>query len=89
LAWLGALVSAATVLAVVIIVLGIVFVLTNANPGNEIVHGIRQAAAWLTTPFANMFTARDGTSRLAWNWGVAAAVYLVAGTLLARVLRRL
>jgi hypothetical protein len=91
---LGARVAVARVITAVasivatIIVLAIVLHLLNANPSNGIVDAIHQAGSWLTTPFHNLFSPKNGDLKMALNWGIAAAVYLVVARLIARVIVR-
>lgn len=76
-------------LVAVLIVLGIVLVLAGANPDNEIVRGIHKSASWLTSPFHNLIaTHRSHNANVGVNWGLAAAVYLIGGRLIARLLAR-
>jgi hypothetical protein len=84
----AALVSVATGLVVLVIVIGIGFVVLKANPHNSVVHAIRDVGSWLTQPFHHMFTPRGHSQRIAVNWGLAAVVYLIGGNVIARLLRR-
>lgn len=78
----------ATVLAT-IIALGILFVVLDANPSNTIVSHIHDWARSLAGPFDGMFDMKNPKTELAVNWGLAAVVYLVVGSLIASLLRRL
>ena len=71
-----------------ILVAGILLVVLEANRDNAIVEAVLDAARFLSGPFDNMFEPDDRKVRVAANWGVAAAVYLVVGAVLARLLRR-
>jgi hypothetical protein len=71
-----------------IIVVAIVLHLLNANPSNGIVDAIHQAGSWLTTPFHNLFSPKNGDLRMALNWGIAAVVYLVVARIIARLVAR-
>jgi hypothetical protein len=71
-----------------ILMVGIVLVLLKANESNVLVGAIRDAAAWLAGPFDQMFTFDRKRTETAVNWGVAAAVWLVLGRLLARLIAR-
>src|SRR3954452_15757974 len=77
-----------TVAAVVvgIIVISIVLVLLSANPSNDIVSWLRDAAAWLAGPFAGIFHFDSEKATLAVNWGIAAIVYAVVAALISRLL---
>ena len=81
-------VSAITSIVVLILIAGIVLVLLKANQSNDLVGAIRDAAAWLAGPFDGMFTLDRQRTETAVNWGVAAAVWFLAGQLLARLIRR-
>ena len=86
LAQVGSLIQTVSIIVAVIIGIGIVFVLIDANPRNEIVSTFRDVAAWLATPFADLLTVRNPETRLIANWAVAAGVYLVVGTFIGRAL---
>jgi hypothetical protein len=78
----------ATLLAA-IIALGILFVVLDANAGNTIVSHVHDWAKSLAGPFDGMFNLHNPKTELAVNWGLAAVVYLVVGSLIASLLRRL
>ena len=69
-----------------ILLVGIALVLLKANASNDIVAAIRDAASWLAGPFEGMFSFDKQRTEIAVNWGVAAAVWFVAGRLLARII---
>jgi hypothetical protein len=69
-----------------IIVAGIVLVLLKANPINTIVSDVHDAARWFAGPFDGIFSFHSARAALAFNWGLAAAVYLIVGGLIARLL---
>jgi hypothetical protein len=77
----------ASVLAL-LIVLGILLVVFEANRSNEIVQWVLDAARWLAGPFDGMFKPDNPKTAIAVNWGIAAAVYYVIGALIARLLSR-
>ena len=83
---LARVVGAVTAIVTLILVAGIVLVLLKANQSNDIVNWVRDAASWLSGPFEGMFTFDKRRTELAVNWGVAAAVWFVAGRLLARLI---
>jgi hypothetical protein len=85
---LGRLISLVTSLVVAIIVIGIALVLLEANPRNDLVEAVLDAARWLTDPFAGIFKPGSLKSRIAVNWGLAALVYGLVGGLLGRLLLR-
>jgi hypothetical protein len=66
-----------------IIVAGILLVVLEANPANDIVNAVHDAAQWLVGPFDDMFTLDDEKAEVAVNWGIAALVYLIAGMVVA------
>jgi hypothetical protein len=81
-------VTAVASIAAAIIVAAIVLHLLSANPSNGIVDAIHQAGNWLTTPFHNLFSPKNGDVKMALNWGIAAAVYLIVARLIARLIVR-
>jgi hypothetical protein len=72
-----------------IIVAGIVLRLLDANMGNVIVRDIHDAASFLVGPFKNVFAPKNPKASIAANWGLAAIVYLLVGSLIAGLLVRL
>jgi hypothetical protein len=76
-----------TTALVVVIVLGILFVLLNANQANMIVDFVLDIGRWLTRPFANLLRTDTATQSILVNWGIAAVVYLFIGSALARLTR--
>jgi hypothetical protein len=81
-------VSLITSIVVGLIVVGIVLVLLEANRDNAIVDALRDAAAWLAGPFDNVFKLDGRKENVAVNYGLAALIYGLIGSLLARLLRR-
>jgi membrane-bound ClpP family serine protease len=88
LALLARLVDLITAAVVLLIVLGIVLVVLKANPANQIVTWVHDAASFLAGPFDNLFKLRNPRTETAVNWGIAAVVYLIVGRFIARLLRR-
>jgi hypothetical protein len=72
-----------------VIVAGIVLVLLDANLGNVIVRDIHDAASFLAGPFKNVFNPKSHKVNIAVNWGLAAIVYLLVGSLIAGLLVRM
>ena len=70
------------------IVLGIVLVLLEANRSNGLVELILDVARFLAGPFKDMFDLDDRKVEVAVNWGIAAAVYLIVASVIAKLLRR-
>jgi preprotein translocase subunit SecG len=77
----------ATVVALVLI-LGIILVLLQANKSNDIVHAVRDAAAFLAGPFDGLFKLDSSKAEKAVNWGIAAVVWYAVGRVIARLLIR-
>ena len=73
---------------VLIIVAGILLALLKANPGNGVVSEVHGWGRWLVGPFDGMFSFRRARVAVAVNWGIAAVIYLLAGGLIAQVIRR-
>jgi len=71
-----------------ILVLGIVLVLLKANPSNDIVQAVRDAARFLAGPFDGLFTFDNNRIEKAVNWGIAAVVWYAVAHLIARLLLR-
>ena len=71
-----------------IIAVGVLLVVLEANPENAIVEAIHDAARWLVGPFEDFFTLDDAKLQVAVNWGLALVVYVVVGRTLATLLRR-
>jgi hypothetical protein len=77
-----------TGLVVLVIVVGVVLHLLDANAGNGIVSAVYDVAGWLASPFDNVFKLDDAKGTIAANWGLAALVYAIVGTLIASLLMR-
>ncbi len=90
----GALDVVATVIATIfriaalLIVLGILFVVLEANTGNSIVSFVLDVADFLVGPFDGLFTPKDPKLEVVINYGIAAVIYVVVGSLIARLIRR-
>jgi hypothetical protein len=74
---------------VVIIVAGILLVVLKANLTNGVVSEIHDWARTLVGPFNGMFSFHSANVAIAVNWGIAAAVYLFVGGLIARLIGRI
>jgi hypothetical protein len=83
---LARIVKLITALVVGVIVVGIVLHLLGANGGNVIVSTVYDVAGWLVTPFKSIFSLHGEKARVAANWGLAAVVYGIVGSLIARLL---
>ncbi|NUP51686.1 MAG: hypothetical protein HOW97_30875 [Catenulispora sp.] len=82
----GDLVFVAAVIIAIILVLHIIFVLLDANGGNDIVRTDSDWAGWLATWFENLFTPNNPKLNVFLNYGLATLVYLAIGGVLRRVL---
>ena len=82
-----AVILAASAVALVLL-LGIVLVVLEANRSNDIVQVVRDAAAFLAGPFDGLFTLDSNKAEKAVNWGIAAVVWYAIGRLIARLLLR-
>lgn len=71
-----------------VLILGIVLVVLEANRSNDIVQVVRDAAGVLAGPFDNLFKLDSNKAERAVNWGIAAVVWLALGRLVARMLLR-
>lgn len=83
---LAAVLRVAAGLTALLVAIGIVFVVFQANAGNAIVSGITRAAHFVVGPFDHMFLPKERKARVVVNWGIAAGVYLLGGYLLARAI---
>jgi hypothetical protein len=73
---------------VLIIAVAIVLRVTGANPANVVVRDFHDVANTLVGPFKNVFSIKNPKESIAVNWGIAAVVYLIAGTLVAGAIAR-
>jgi hypothetical protein len=71
-----------------IIVAAILLKVLGANASNSLVEGVTDLARTLVGPFKDLFTIDNAKVAIAVNWGLAALLYLVVGSLIAKVLRR-
>jgi hypothetical protein len=83
---LARLVRIAAALVFALIVLAIILFDAKANSGNGIVKAIHDAANVLTSPFHGLFSIHGPRKELSVNWGIAAIVYLIAGTIAAAII---
>ncbi|MEV5434508.1 hypothetical protein AB0K80_00510 [Streptomyces sp. NPDC052682] len=86
--------SAGTVIAViadvmaVILGLWILMYLLEANPGNELVQFVRDAANVLAAWSRDLFTFDADWARVVFGYGLAAVVYLLVGHAIANRMQR-
>ena len=83
---LARMVKLAATLVAGVIVLGIVLHVLGANASNAVVKLVYDVDRPLVSPFDTLFNLRNAKVQIAVNWGIAAAVYALAGGLLARLL---
>jgi drug/metabolite transporter (DMT)-like permease len=74
---------------VAVIVAGILLVVLGANSHNDIVSTIHDWGSTLVGPFKDLFSIKNHKTSIAVNWGIAAVVYLIAGSILARFIARM
>jgi hypothetical protein len=85
---LARVIDIAVAVVAVIIAVGVLLVVLEANRSNDIVDLIHDTAAWLVGPFKDFFTLDDPKLEVAVNWGLALAVYVIVGRLVTGLLRR-
>ena len=85
---LARLVRVVTALVVLVIVLGILFRVLDANTSNAIVGAVNDVASWLVTPFKGIFSLDEPKTQVVVNWGLAALIYGIVGALIASLLAR-
>ena len=73
-----------------VIVIGIVLVVLDANEDSALVEAWLDVCRFLTDPFRGIFDLEPGKEheQIAINWGIAAIVYVVVASVLARLLGR-
>jgi hypothetical protein len=77
-----------TSIIALVLILGIVLTLLEANRSNDIVQAVRDAAGVLAGPFDDLFRLDSNKAEKAVNWGIAAVIWLALGRLVARLLLR-
>jgi ribose/xylose/arabinose/galactoside ABC-type transport system permease subunit len=82
---LARIISLIASLVALVLIAGIVLVLLKANPSNDIVKAVEDAARWLAGPFDGMFSFSKHRTEVAVNWGIAAVVWFVVGRVIARI----
>jgi hypothetical protein len=71
-----------------VLVVGIVLVLLEANRSNDLVQAVRDAASFLAGPFDGLLTLDSNKAEKAVNWGIAAVVWYALARVIARLLLR-
>ena len=82
------LVSLATGIVAAIIVLTILFKVLDANRDNSVVSEFFDISKKLVGPLSDVFDVKTRKAEVAVNYGLAAAVWVFAGQVVARALRR-
>ncbi|KAB2363310.1 hypothetical protein F9B16_43210 [Actinomadura montaniterrae] len=77
-----------TTIVVLILAVHILFVVFEANTGNDIVHWFGARADELAWQFKDVFQPDNAKVDVAVNYGLAALVYLVVGRIIVSVVRR-
>jgi hypothetical protein len=85
-AQLATLVALAALIVALLIGAAILLYVYAPHTTGSAVTWLKHAASWLTAPFHHMVRS-SGDRRIWLNWGIAAAIYLVGGTVIARLLR--
>jgi hypothetical protein len=75
-------------LIAIVLAVHVAFVVFDANPQNGIVKFFSRFATDLALGFKDLFTPDSMKRRVAVNFGAAAVFYLIAGHLVARLIRR-
>ncbi|MCW3015112.1 MAG: hypothetical protein JWO02_2204 [Solirubrobacterales bacterium] len=75
-------------IVVTVLVIAILFRVLGANQVNELVSAINDVGRALAGPFDGVFNLNNAKTEIAVNWGLAAVVYLAAGSLITGLLNR-
>jgi hypothetical protein len=86
--FLARLIRTIAMIIAAIIVAGVLLFVLGANQSNDIVSAVTDVGRWLVGPFDGLFSIDDPKWEMAVNWGIAAAVYAVVGSLIARLIAR-
>lgn len=78
-----------TTILVAIIVVAILLKVLEANMSNSIVKGITDLGKTLVGPFKDLFKIKNPKVSTAVNWGLAALLYFIVGSVIAAILRRI
>ncbi|MGP4019713.1 hypothetical protein [Saccharopolyspora sp. 5N708] len=85
---IGRAIQVLTALISLVFVLHIVFVVTGANQSNSFVSFTYSTAKFFVLGLGDVFTPEDATIGVVLNYGLAAVIYLVAGRIIAKALKR-
>ena len=83
---LAAIIWIIAVVAAFFLILHIIFVLFEANPGNALVDFVGDVANALDWIFRELFNPYDQKLRVFLNFGLAAIIYLALGRIVARAI---
>jgi hypothetical protein len=83
------LVRLVSALVALVIVVAIVLKVLGANAGNVVVRDIHDVAKTLVGPFDNIFKLKNPKASIAANWGLAAVVWLIVGSVIASLIARI
>lgn len=86
--FLARLVRFVTAVVVLTILAGIAVHVFDISTSASVVDFVEGAAAWLASPFEWVFNPSDEKLRYAIDWGIAALVYGIAGSVIASLLAR-
>lgn len=86
---LARLVRLIAALVALVIVVAIVLRVAGANPANVIVRDIHDIGKTLVGPFHNVFSLKNPKASIAANWGLAAVVWLILGSVIAALITRM
>ena len=86
--FLARLVKMVAMIVAGILVAGILLFVLGANQSNDIVSAVMDAGRWLAGPFDGLFSLDSAKWELAVNWGIAAAVYSLLGSVIAGLIAR-
>ena len=85
---IGRTIQVLTALISLVFVLHVVFVIARANQSNGFVAFTYGTAKFFVLGLGDVFTPNDATIGVILNYGLAAVIYLVAGRIIARALKR-
>jgi hypothetical protein len=85
---LARLVRTAGSIIALILVAGIALVVFEANESNDVVNAVLDAARFFAGPLDSLFEFENNNVEVAVNWGIAAALYVIVTSVIARVLAR-
>jgi hypothetical protein len=78
-----------TALVALVIVVAIVLRVLGANASNVVVKDIHDIGKTLVGPFDNVFSLKNPKASIAANWGLAAVVWLIVGSVIATLIARI